>query len=452
MEPLYSWGAFVCIGGAVFLYYMKDSNYAMKAKDSVASSTSSAKQSMTSGAKRKQNKDTSRKRETTPRSTSEARIEPSSYAEAASTSATTAPVSGNTKKRKAGKPSAPMPSAAPVPQIQEEPADENDDSQWAAQLAAARKGITLNKQSGRPSSNEVSRSQSRAESPSAQHGVRTAGGVDDMLEPRAAGPSSIRITGADDNKQKPKTAKKEEQVETKKQRQNRKKKEAQATQREADERERKVLAEKQRRMARESRGEAAKDGSSFKAPTSSVWTAGSQAGGAPGQDAPSTAPLLSANPVQMLDTYEQDGASTSSSNEANTNTATPATATSTLEDYPTEEAQMAAIQEQVGWNEVQTKKQKKKGTKVSTPNSPPSEAGSKGSNGYGNLSAGDLVDGTSEATTPVAKQPPIMKPEPKQKQAAPQQQSKQNKPVSNGNLFAALDAQPGHPDDSDWAA
>lgn len=104
-----------------------------------------------------------------------------------------------------------------------------------------------------------------------------AGRVDDMLEPKQAGPSVLRLTEPT-NKQEPKkkTAKAPPKTETKKQRQNRKKAEAAKAARDDAEVERKALEESQRRTARIAEGRAAKDGSQFIAAngTSSSWTQG----------------------------------------------------------------------------------------------------------------------------------------------------------------------------------
>ncbi|RDL42090.1 uncharacterized protein BP5553_02069 [Venustampulla echinocandica] len=125
----------------------------------------------------------------------------------------------------------------------------------------------------------------------------TNGGISDMLEKPAAGPSILKITEplnpSRPNKPKPQSF---EAVESKKQRQNRKKTEAKKQAREEDEKERKVLMEKQRRTAREAEGRAAKDGSTFMAakPASSVWTPGA----AKKNDKPGK------SNVELLDTYE----------------------------------------------------------------------------------------------------------------------------------------------------
>ncbi|KHO00073.1 uncharacterized protein MAM_01996 [Metarhizium album ARSEF 1941] len=102
-----------------------------------------------------------------------------------------------------------------------------------------------------------------------------ASGISDMLEPAAAGPSVLRITDADKQKEKLKTTKAPQKTESKKQRQNRKKAEAAKQAREEAEKERRVLEEKQRRTARIAEGRPAKDGSQFK-PTNgdSSWAKG----------------------------------------------------------------------------------------------------------------------------------------------------------------------------------
>lgn len=114
------------------------------------------------------------------------------------------------------------------------------------------------------------------------------GGISDMLEAPAPGPSILRITEPT-NPTKPKKSKAPaafEAVETKKQRQNRKKAEAKKFDREDEEKDRKTLMEKQRRAAREAEGRAAKDGSSFmaaKSLSSSAWTPEKQNNGDKGK-------------------------------------------------------------------------------------------------------------------------------------------------------------------------
>jgi hypothetical protein len=129
----------------------------------------------------------------------------------------------------------------------------------------------------------------------------TNGGISDMLEKPAPGPSVLRVTEptnpSPQKKAKPQTT--FETAETKKQRQNRKKAEAKKLAREEDEKERKKLMEQQRRTAREAEGRAAKDGSAFmaaKAPSSSAWT-----GSAPAINGNGNRATSSSN-VDLLDT------------------------------------------------------------------------------------------------------------------------------------------------------
>jgi hypothetical protein len=186
----------------------------------------------------------------------------------------------------------------------------------------------------------------------------TNGGISDMLEAPAAGPSTLRITSPT-NPTQPKKAKApaaSAPTETKKQRQNRKKAEEKKAAREAEEKERKVLAEKQRRTAREAEGRAAKDGSTSmaaKAPSSSAWT------GPP----PTTSSSAKENFPPNLDTYESLEAA--SKKESNSESDWQKVAASMSEGE-----QLRAFENE-NWEPVQGKKSKKKGKAAHSP--PPQE-------------------------------------------------------------------------------
>ncbi|KAK2022512.1 hypothetical protein LX32DRAFT_191270 [Colletotrichum zoysiae] len=170
-------------------------------------------------------------------------------------------------------------------------------------------------------------------------------GVSDMLEPSAAGPSVLRLTGTDKDKPKAKNQKVPEKAETKKQRQNRQKAEAKKAAREEEEKERKVKLEKQRRTAREAAGIPAKDGSQFMAAVNgnkSAWTASSPNG------TPANGDSLA---VQPLDTFEAPAK----------NDAAPAQAANNwISSLPSEEEQIERLKEDDEWNTVPAKSKKAK--------------------------------------------------------------------------------------------
>lgn len=188
----------------------------------------------------------------------------------------------------------------------------------------------------------------------------TNGGISDMLEAPAPGPSVLRVT-APTNPTQPKKTKPQaapEPTETKKQRQNRKKAELKKAAREEEEQERKVILEKQRRTAREAEGRAAKDGSTFmaaKAPTNNKWTAPpavtSKAGPANGKAVELLDTL--AQPKNKLDTTAAE-VPTSGSEHAGSDWQTLASA------LPSEEEQLRlALEDSDNWETVQTKEKRK---------------------------------------------------------------------------------------------
>lgn len=179
-------------------------------------------------------------------------------------------------------------------------------------------------------------------------------GVSDMLEPVAAGPSVLRLTGTDSAKKpKERKAKASTPVETKKQRQNRKKAEAAKALRDEDEKERQVKLEQQRRTARIAEGRPAKDGSTSVA-TQNAWSSQS------GNGSPA---------VQLLDTFEHQPKAETAKTAATTPVAPATKATSDpWSGLPSEEEQLEMIRQEDSWNEVKTKKKgKKKGAAVETP-------------------------------------------------------------------------------------
>ncbi|KAF9879112.1 hypothetical protein CkaCkLH20_03345 [Colletotrichum karsti] len=187
-------------------------------------------------------------------------------------------------------------------------------------------------------------------------------GVNDMLEPAAAGPSVLRLTGTDKEKPKPKNQKVPEKAETKKQRQNRQKAEAKKAAREEDEKERKVLLEKQLRTARIASGTPAKDGSQFMAAANggkSAWTAGS----------PNGASTNGSSAVQPLDTFEAPANGTTAAAPAQVQASD-----SWMSSLPSEEEQMERLKEEDEWNTVSKKSSKKAKKEVQAPSPEPAAA------------------------------------------------------------------------------
>ncbi|KAI0159513.1 hypothetical protein GGR57DRAFT_426859 [Xylariaceae sp. FL1272] len=172
------------------------------------------------------------------------------------------------------------------------------------------------------------------------------GGVADMLEPVASGPSVLRLTDTDSAKKpQQRQAKALQPVETKKQRQNRKKAEAAKAAREEEEKDRKVLMEQQRRTARVAEGRAAKDGSAFTA-AQSAWN---------------NKPTNGSTSVQLLDTMEPPRSVKPAA-------AAPAAPADAYVNLPSEEEQLEMIRAEDSWSEVKTKKKgKKKETSAPVP-------------------------------------------------------------------------------------
>lgn len=187
------------------------------------------------------------------------------------------------------------------------------------------------------------------------------GGISDMLEAPAPGPSVLRVT-APTNPTQPKKARQQatpEPAETKKQRQNRKKAELKKAAREEEEQERKVLLEKQRRTAREAEGRAAKDGSAFmaaKTPANNAWTASTAS-------ANKNPEASTGKSVELLDTFKPAQSKAPDVHNSGSENASSdwQKLASTL---PSEEEQLRlAIEDSDNWETVQTK-EKRKGKKA----------------------------------------------------------------------------------------
>lgn len=297
---------------------------------------------------------------------------------------------------KTAQPKAPAPKPSAPSQLVDYSSDDGvDNREFARQLASIKEGTTLNAPKKSDEKRQKSVKQSRAqvidqvphekkvisvpssntgaddadddESSAASPEVKAvdASGVGDMLEPKASGPSVLRLTDTDKAKpKKEKKAKVPEKVETKKQRQNRLKAEAAKAEREEIEKQRKVDMEAQRRQARIAEGRAAKDGSTFVAAQAkpSVWTGnGANASASPSSNATSGDSVS----VQPLDTFDA-GSHTDVSVSKNTpapKSAAPAKNKATeswMTSLPSEEEQMEILRGEDAWNTVTKKTSKKK--------------------------------------------------------------------------------------------
>ncbi|KAK0729334.1 hypothetical protein B0T21DRAFT_292555 [Apiosordaria backusii] len=302
-----------------------------------------------------------------------------------------------TNKSSQLKPRATKPSAAPSKPANDSSDDEVDNREFARQLASIKQGTNLNAPKKADEKRQKSVKQSRAQiidekakepkisAPSSTAGVDAdddassaaspevkpagAGDVSDMLEPKASGPSVLRLTDTEKVKpKKEKKAKEPEKTETKKQRQNRRKKELEQEQRQEDERQRKIAEEAQRRQARIAEGRAAKDGSEFtnKAVKESVWTAGNgtktETKTANGQTAP-------AQPLDTFDTDSYTDVSIPQLTDSSPNAPAvkeASTPNNWIASLPSEEEQMKMIEDEEAWNTVPSKKSKKKKTEVTS--------------------------------------------------------------------------------------
>ena len=291
----------------------------------------------------------------------------------------------DTSRTSQPKPRASKPSAPSQP-VDDSSDDGVDNREFARQLATLKQGTPLNAAKKSDDKKQKSVKQSRAQiiedkaeqskvsAPSSTAGADAdddeslttspvvtaadASGVSDMLEPKAAGPSVLRLIDTDKAKpKKEKKAKEPEKVETKKQRQNRQKADLAKALREETEKERKVDMEAQRRLARISEGRAAKDGSAFTAAQSkpSVWTANG-ANGSSGSSNGTTGEKL---PVQPLDTFDTGSYTDVSVPKIPTPVKTNP-ADSWIATLPSEEEQMEMLRGEESWNTVTTKKVNKK--------------------------------------------------------------------------------------------
>ncbi len=466
MEPWQSWTIALVLGGGLFYYYKPAGNITRGRVGRALTGLEQPLQSLST--RRRQDRQTSPQGNGT--SNSAGRIV-ESLASVVETSINPSNTTKQPKKRKADKTPSSQPTASLVAFAEEDLDDaqeETDDSEWAKQLEARKKGVSLTvaprgdksatkKQNITKEQNGVVTSSGNSTVRSAQmdsnlegvrglvpmpsssvaNGAASGRNVSDMLETPAAGPAIIRITGEQKAKKfhEPHEAPPQE---SKKQRQNRKKVQDKKIAREEGERERKVLEEKQRRTARESRGEPAKNGLGIAmAPNTNAWSAAVPMDETLVTNGSGTSRTTSSlQDTQLLDTFDHDGLSSTSSNEPTTNTTSPATAPSTLDqDHASEETQTQMLNEMngdAGWNEV-TIKGKKGKRKTQAPDIL-AESSAKETYHHGIASTSDLMNGGLKTST-----------------SAPKKNS-----AFNG--FAALEAATGytsgtkgHPEDSDWA-
>ncbi|TKA68921.1 hypothetical protein B0A49_05897 [Cryomyces minteri] len=383
MGPWVSWAFVSAVAGGAYWYYTKQGKTRTRANR--AASVTEQGEAQTKQPRRRENTKPKRKVDGTNGSEQSGSDVASARTDAQSNEDTS---SESLRKRKGGKRSSTQPSNSPaVAATRKEIADvdeDQEDKDWARQLADLKKGTTLAppaalgsrsktvRQAGASGTPDYSGTSSStvADIDDNQSPSPTAGGVSDMLEAPGAAPSTLRLTES----AKPVRAREQKQQtafqtqETKKQRQNRKKVEERKLQREEEEKERQVLAEKQRRTAREARGEPARNGvAPSKAPTTSAWAA-QVASRAVGSAPSAAAPTAVAEHTSLLDTFDQD--STASSSGVITNgTSVTSSGTNFERELPSEEEQVALIDkmsEDAGWNTVaKGKKQKKKADDLS---------------------------------------------------------------------------------------
>ncbi|KAL2182498.1 hypothetical protein L209DRAFT_584749 [Thermothelomyces heterothallicus CBS 203.75] len=282
----------------------------------------------------------------------------------------------DTNKTSQPKARTPKPSATPQP-VNDSSDDGLDNREFARQLASVKQGTSLNAPKKNDEKRQKSVKQSRAQiiddkadqikdsAPSSTAGVDAdddesstpspeikaldASGVSDMLEPKAAGPSVLRLTDTD-------------------KRQNRQKAEAAKALREEAEKQRKADMEAQRRQARIAEGRPAKDGSTFMAQAQqSAWT-NNGVNGSPSSNATNGGFL----PVQPLDTFDTgsytDVSVPKNESPAKTGPAKSNPADSWISTLPSEEEQMEMLRDEEAWNTVSTKKTNKKKKEAATEN------------------------------------------------------------------------------------
>lgn len=207
-----------------------------------------------------------------------------------------------------------------------------------------------------------------------------AGAIADMLEPVAAGPSSLRITAPEKPvKEKVKKEQKKEVNESKKARQNRQKAERQKLERQEQEAQQKAKKEQQMRLARESRGEPAKNGIAIpSAPVHNPWAERNAA-----RDTHLPAVSNTGSNIQLLDTLDTESNSSSDKGDSTAATSMTDAAPGQMSDF-TEGDLAKAIEESErdsGWSEVKSSKKlskKKNSNSESNGNTTPVAASANG--------------------------------------------------------------------------
>ncbi|KAK4638312.1 uncharacterized protein CLAFUR5_00757 [Fulvia fulva] len=316
--------------------------------------------------------------------------QPQSYADAAKEDA----AEHSNKKRKTAAQQG-YAQAASNAVVERKDAEEDIDMstrQFAANMQKARQGIQVKSTNNKETRVKTVKAKSPVQAPTISSGSSQqdadeewssasvqaqAGGVEDMLEPAAPGPSALRITASEKpTKDKVNKQSKKQEVETKKQRQNRKKTDDARLAREEADREQKANMEKQRRIARESRGEPAKNGVPISsAPVTNPWKEQNAA-----REAQISAVGNTGAPAQLLDTFETESNSSSHQEPSTAATsvtdATPEVATvvgsDTASDTTPRYSEQAVAgkdeyakaitesEQDSGWNEVKVSKKSKK--------------------------------------------------------------------------------------------
>lgn len=424
MEPWQSWAAALTLGGAAAYYYTRPAQAKPSRKGSITEEVQQIPQQVQQAARKQKEKRSAKAEHGSLVQGVQKKVQENVVAVTQAATGTDQASTKQAKNRKTK--SAPKTSASPptrgvatggtahgIEDGDEDDGNEDagmDNKEWARQLEARKKGVQITSSSKQTMSNKANEQAAQARTiETARSGAGRSGiDVSDMLEPSAAAPTSIRITGEEKAK-KANLPKAPEEKQTKKQRQNQRKNEEAKAQREEDDRIRRVLQEQQRRTAREARGEPAKNGlGDAQKPSASVWT---PKGPAADPVAPETAT------VQLLDTFDD---STTVDNGIHANSS----AAPYDNDYATAAPQETGA---TGWSEVSTSKKAKKKTTV--------------------------VDGASgEISQPITTSQKEVSSKPTTATIAPA------KAKSSTNGYAALMEETnftprtkGHPEDSDWA-
>ena len=292
------------------------------------------------------------------------------------------------------------------------------------------------------------------------------GGVSDMLEAPAKGPSVLRLTepAVSRSVRQSKPQKHALEPESKKQRQNRQKNEEKKLAREQAEKERRVILEKQLRTAREAEGRPARNGLAFsKGPSTNAWTTSSH------DSVPMTPDTPTGNGL-LLDTFDKPSASATTGDQRQTN-GTPAGQKTWDGNLPSEEDQMRMLNEldNDGWNTVEKggKGKKKASVKTEEPektlrtNGQKTQTpGYKSHNETKNITENGnglaKLEPAMSSNPNGAPRPAITSDEPKRKKATKEdvdpnvwnRSNIHNHPDYDPELPYALT---GHPDDDDWA-